>query len=249
MSLPSSEQNQNEPDRENGAAPGGGDAPQTLSEAEATQGLPVSIIPVAPMHWRMLAFLLDGILITLFATLLLSKVLLPEYHPVGYAQNQAQSEAYTAALIQALENKEPMPHPLDYVKETEEIYAMYLYGIEIFGLCVIAYFVLCERLMAGGSLGKSMLRLRVISLNTGRPPSIWESFLRSLIKLCPFLAAVPVVNVLLFAINYFSPFGNRLRRAGHDWLARTLVVSDVGGYVPHVAAPRRRAEDDDDDDY
>lgn len=237
MSLPPSQQHETPPDSKPEEQEER--APQQAAEA-AAMASPVSIIPVAPMQWRMLAFLLDMFLVALFAFLLLSKVLLPQYHPVGYSQWMEQSTQQTEQVMAALSEGTTLPPLLpDLNQQSDEMKAMSLYVVEILGLCVLVYFVLCERLMAGGSIGKSMFRLRVISLTTGRAPNIWESFLRSLIKFFTLS-----IHPLLW-ISYLVPFGNRLRRAGHDWLARTLVVSDIGGYVPHVTPPRRTAEDDD----
>lgn len=214
--------------------------PQQDAEA-AAMAAPVSIIPVAPMHWRLLAFMLDMLLVVLFGFLLLTKVLLPQYHPVGYSQWMAQSAEQTEQVMMALSEGTALPSLLpDPAWYSDEMQDMTLYIFEILGLCTLVYFVLCERLMAGGSLGKSMFRLRVISLNTGGAPNIWESFLRSLIKFFT-LSVHPVLWV-----SYLLPFGNRLRRAGHDWLARTLVVSDVGGFVPHITPPRDRGGNEDD---
>lgn len=238
MSLPSPEQNEDKP--KPGTGQDQGDTQQAFAEAEVTQGSPVSIIPIAPMHWRILAFLLDGILVTLFAALLLTRVLLPEYHPVGYSQFYTLMSEHMEATMQAQAAGEAAPKLPDLAEQGDAINAMLNYGVEIFALCALVYFVFCERFMAGGSVGKTMLRLRVISLNTGMPPTIWESFLRGLVKVCP-------IVVPLFFVSYLLPFANRMRRAGHDWLARTLVVSDTNGYVPHVTPPRRNRDDEEED--
>lgn len=253
MSSPSSEQNDNEPEqnresqRASNTQQSDNNVQQTFARAEAAQGAPVSIIPVAPMHWRMLAFLLDGVLIGLFAILLLSKVLLPQYHPVGYSEYITLIETRVAEFEKAQQEGAATPLLFPAPDEfSEQVHEMLFYCMEIVALCLLVYFVLCEQLMGGGSIGKSMFRLRVISLNTGRPPNVWESFLRGIIKASLLASLLLPLLSLLFVVSYLLPFGNRMRRAGHDWLAHTLVVSDVGGYVPHIIPPRKRAEEDDD---
>lgn len=198
---------------------------------------PVNIIPVAPLHWRLLAAVMDGVLLFFFVLFLLTKVLLPMQYPAAYTEFREIFVSHVDETRLAQEEKRERP-PLPDISDNVQITEMVSYGMQVAALCALVYFVACERFLQGGSLGKSMFRLRVISLRTGRRPSIWESFLRNLIKICA------LVMPLLW-INYLVALANKMHRAGHDLLSQTIVVSDTA-YVPQLIEPRRRTAEDED---
>jgi len=91
-----------------------------------------------------------------------------------------------------------------------------------------AYFVVCDVLMSGRSLGKKALGLRVVSAQ-GLPVGLGDSLLRNLLRGADFLPLGYVLGVVCMV------FDGRFRRLG-DLVAGTLVI-----YEPRVAfrAPPR----------
>lgn len=98
----------------------------------------------------------------------------------------------------------------------------------VFFLLEWGYFVLCDVLMSGRSLGKKAFGLRVVSAQ-GLPVGLGDSLLRNLLRGADFLPVGYVLGVVCML------FDARFRRLG-DWVAGTLVI-----YEPRVAwrAPPR----------
>lgn len=94
---------------------------------------------------------------------------------------------------------------------------------------VLFYFILSEVFTRGASPGKRLFKLRVIRTDPGQthtPLALGATVMRSVIKAVSLALALtmqPVMLLLLF--NYFFAFLTRDRRAVHDYLARTKVVS------------------------
>lgn len=241
MSLPPSESDK--PHSHRTDEPEHGRVPEPTRTPLSDEGAmrPVSIIPVAPVHWRLLAGVLDCMLMVGFSMLLLFKVLLPQEYPAAYSELQRINAESVAAVQAGAEKGELRIPQFANLADHEAIAEMLAYSTQMAGLFMLVYFVLCERFMGGATLGKAIFRLRVISLNTGRGPSVWESLSRNIMKVI-FLTLWPLWFVFLFV------FANRLRRTAYDWISRTLVVSDTA-YVPHLEQPRRSRDEDEDDSF
>src|SRR5688572_28509403 len=80
------------------------------------------------------------------------------------------------------------------------------------------YYVACELMMQGQSVGKRAFRLRVVQ-SDGLPIGLSESVLRYLLRAADFLPSFYVLGVLVMG---FDP---KFRRLG-DWLAGSLVISE-----------------------
>ena len=91
-------------------------------------------------------------------------------------------------------------------------------GLTLLVLFVVewGYYVLCERLMNGRSIGKRVLQLRVVR-SDGLPIGFAESLLRNLLRAADFLPAGYALGVLVAAVD------PRFRRLG-DLAAGTMVV-------------------------
>ena len=89
---------------------------------------------------------------------------------------------------------------------------------------VLAYFVLCDTL-AGATMGKAVLRLRVIDTAGGRP-SLRQSLVREAFTV---LGAVPFVGPLLALAAWgwivITIRSNSLRQGKHDLIAGTRVIA------------------------
>ena len=94
---------------------------------------------------------------------------------------------------------------------------------------ILLYFILSEVFTGGASPGKRLFKLRVIRTDPGPAPAplaLGATVMRSVIKAVTLALALtmqPIMLLLLF--NYFFAFLTRDRRAVHDYLARTKVVS------------------------
>jgi len=95
-------------------------------------------------------------------------------------------------------------------------------GLLLFFLLEWGYFVLCDMLMSGRSVGKKVLGLRVVSAQ-GLPVGLGDSLLRNLLRSADFLPLGYVLGVVCML------FDARFRRLG-DLVAGTLVI-----YEPRVA--------------
>ena len=74
----------------------------------------------------------------------------------------------------------------------------------------MAYFLLCDGLPGGQSLGKRLTRTAVVHVETGEPCRYWQSLLRNFAMLLGFIDAVFLL-------------GAQRRRLG-DYMARTKVI-------------------------
>lgn len=75
---------------------------------------------------------------------------------------------------------------------------------------VLAYLLLADAL-PGGSIGKRLMRIHVVELQTGRPCGVWRSLLRNTLR-------------LLYVVDWLFILGDTRRRLG-DLLAGTIVVN------------------------
>ena len=76
----------------------------------------------------------------------------------------------------------------------------------------LAYLILCDAMPRGQSIGKRLIRIAVVHVETERPCNLWRSILRN----------VPMIT--LGVVDAVFIVGKQRRRLG-DFLARTKVVS------------------------
>ncbi len=113
-----------------------------------------------------------------------------------------------------------------------------------FSIPAWTYFCLSDSVWGGQTLGKRMLKVRVIG-PSGLPPRIGRALLRTAVKLLPWelahiggfaLQGYPViqwvsigVSNLLILIYLAALIPTKGRRSIHDWVARTQVVREIKG--------------------
>jgi uncharacterized RDD family membrane protein YckC len=96
----------------------------------------------------------------------------------------------------------------------------------------LGYFVLTTRRLQGQTLGKRVMRLRVVTIPTGVPLRSWRPLIgRELLVLLALVAYVPVpgldVVVLVWSIADIAvACFDREHRAIHDHIFRTRVIAD-----------------------
>jgi uncharacterized RDD family membrane protein YckC len=172
-------------------------------------------MPSARLGIRSLAFLLDFILCSAVATLLIWKVFLPAAHPGSFLELNEWIEQLLQWLQSAEATRETMPEP------GKDLLAALRYASEIQLLTFWVYFGIGE-IFLGGSLGKRACRLRSISTITLGPLNFFAALLRAGIK----TAALFFLSPLLLIATLVALFFNPRRQMGHDLLARTAVVDE-----------------------
>jgi uncharacterized RDD family membrane protein YckC len=172
-------------------------------------------MPSARLGIRSLAFLLDFILCSAVATLLIWKVFLPMSHPGSFLELNEWVDQLLKWMQSAEATRETMPEP------GKDLLAALRYASEIQLLTFWVYFGIGE-IFLGGSLGKRACRLRSISTITLGPLNFFAALLRAGIK----TAALFFLSPLLLIATLVALFFNPRRQMGHDLLARTAVVDE-----------------------
>jgi uncharacterized RDD family membrane protein YckC len=172
-------------------------------------------MPSARLGIRSLAFLLDFILCSAIATLLIWKVFIPMSHPGSFLELNEWVDQLLKWMQSAEATRETMPEP------GKDLLAALRYASEIQLLTFWVYFGIGE-IFLGGSLGKRACRLRSISTITLGPLNFFAALLRAGIK----TAALFFLSPLLFIATLVALFFNPRRQMGHDLLARTAVVDE-----------------------
>lgn len=163
----------------------------------------------APMLQRTLAFAMDLSLLTVIAVFLLEVILLPSEFPHELQETRKlMHDLSFYDQIQAVDELSPSARNM----------AVFSFNTYLF--CFWVYFFLSELFMKGTSLGKKTFGLAIVSVKTGEKPGVFDSSFRALSKALGLMALPPFL--LLF--NYFAPFFNKSRRAGHDFICKTMVV-------------------------
>ena len=83
----------------------------------------------------------------------------------------------------------------------------------------IGYFMICELLMRGQSIGKRSQGIRVVTRG-GQPVGFYHSLLRNLLRIVDFLP-------LFFFFGVLSILGTERHQRLGDFLAETMVVKDA----------------------
>lgn len=173
-------------------------------------------MPPARFGMRALAFLMDFILLSAVASVIIWKIAMPQAHPGAFAELQAWLAEFAGNMAagdgrDAPELSNNLADALAYARDLQ---------LMVFWF----YFALGEAFFAGSSLGKRACRLRSVStVNLDRPP-ILAGFVRGSLKtICIFfpLALLPIIGALFF---------NKRRQMGHDFLSRTAVIDER--YMP-----------------
>lgn len=76
--------------------------------------------------------------------------------------------------------------------------------------------------MTGQTIGKRLLKIQVVDVTTGRPPSLGSATVRYLVPAVP--ALLPGIGALLGLLVYVSAIWSPTRQGWHDRAAGTVVV-------------------------
>jgi uncharacterized RDD family membrane protein YckC len=172
-------------------------------------------MPTAKLSLRALALVLDGILMTAVASIIIWKVVLAQSHPGAFGELMQWSQA----LVSWLENgggDTAMPEPSKALVRALGV------ANELQLLTFWLYFAIGEAFFAGSSLGKRICRIRSISTVTLGPPPILAGIIRGGLKTVTLFWLFPIA----FAATFIALFFNKRRQLGHDLCARTVVVDE-----------------------
>ncbi|NCG09409.1 MAG: hypothetical protein GWO81_07605 [Verrucomicrobia bacterium] len=172
-------------------------------------------MPAARLGIRTLAFVLDFILCSAVATILIWKVFLPMSHPGSFLELNEWIDQLLQWLQNSESTRETMPKP------GNDLLAALRYASEVQLLTFWAYFGIGE-IFLGGSLGKRACRLRTISTLTLAPLNVFAALLRAGIKTAALFFLSPLLLIATLAALFFNP----RRQTGHDLLARTAVIDE-----------------------
>lgn len=189
------------------------DSPDNVLDSILSEGGPM---PTAKFSLRALALMLDGILMTAVASIIIWKLVLPQTHPGAFGELTQWSQQ----LMTWLENRGPdaaaMPEP------SKPLLAALAVANELQLLIFWLYFAIGEAFFAGSSLGKRICRIRTVSTVTLDSPPVFAGIIRGGLKTVTLFWFFPVA----FAATFLALFFNKRRQLGHDLLARTAVVDE-----------------------
>lgn len=166
---------------------------------------PVAIL--ASKASRIMAFLLDLILIFSFTLMFLSLFIIPKTYPGTLTELKELSSLHDQSQSDLIAKMTPQLKEMLEVGQTIVLLAFWL------------YFAASEIILNGASLGKRVFSIRVVNEVTLEPPSTFDSIFRSGIKTFSLLTWFPI-----FIINFFLIFFTKKGQAGHDFLSRTIVI-------------------------
>jgi uncharacterized RDD family membrane protein YckC len=172
-------------------------------------------MPPARIGIRALAFLLDFILISAVATVLIWKILLPQSHPGAFPEFLEWGEQLLEWVASEQPDRSTPPAPSHNLAEALN------YASDLQLLIFWLYFALGEAFFAG-SVGKVACRLRTVSTVTLAPPPFITGVIRGGLKTAVLFLIPPLGLLVALAALWF----NRRRQMGHDLLARTVVVDE-----------------------
>ena len=167
---------------------------------------------------RLVAFLFDYVLITVFLFTILTTWILPDFYP-GFIMDLETLANEQARLSQAkASTKEILILHGNFMQRhssaMDTINTFYLFTFWI-------YFSFSEYFLTGTTLGKKMFKLRVVDADTLSEPSPRATFIRNCLKSMAACILFP-----LLAVSFLLCIFNRRRQTGHDWVARTIVIRD-----------------------
>ena len=172
-------------------------------------------LPPARIGIRALAFLLDFILVSAVATIIIWKIILPQTHPGTFHEFILWGEQLTNWFNSNERSEIALPKP----NHNLSIALNFANDLQL--LTFWLYFALSEALFAV-TIGKKACRLRTISTITLSPPPFVTGVIRGGLITAVFFFIPPVglvasVSTLLF---------NKRRQMGHDLLSRTIVIDE-----------------------
>ncbi len=172
-------------------------------------------LPPARIGIRALAFLLDFILVSAVATIIIWKIILPQTHPGTFREFILWGEQLTNWVNSNERSEIALPKP------NHNLSIALNFANDLNLLIFWLYFALSEALFAV-TLGKKACRLRTISTITLSQPPFVTGVIRGGLITAVFFFIPPVGLVASMSSLLF----NKRRQMGHDLLSRTIVIDE-----------------------
>lgn len=174
-------------------------------------------MPPASIRIRTFAFLLDFILVSAVASVIIWKIALPQSHPAAFTELTAWTqEVITWYSDRGASAETTFPEPSKNLTRALTV------ANELQMLTFWLYFALGEAFFAGSSLGKRICRIRTVSTVTLGHPPIMAGIVRGGLKTLTLYFIFPLGMVATLAALFF----NKRRQMGHDLMSRTAVVDE-----------------------
>ena len=186
--------------------------PDNVLDSIFSEGGPM---PTAKFSMRGLAFLLDIILMTAIASIIIWKIAMPYFHPGAFGELLQWSEK-VVLWLETQNTEATFPEPSKGLTRALTL------ANELQLLVFWIYFAVGEAFFAGSSLGKKICRIRSISTVTLGPPQILPGIIRGGLKTVTLFWLFPVALMATFLALFF----NKRRQLAHDLCARTTVIDE-----------------------
>ncbi|MDQ8193978.1 RDD family protein [Coraliomargarita sp. SDUM461004] len=177
-------------------------------------------MPTASIPLRAFAFLLDFILISAVASVIIWKIVLPQSHPAAFTEltdwTQSLITWYSERATEPDTPKQAIPEPSKNLTRALAV------ANELQMLTFWIYFALGEAFFGGSSLGKRICRIRSVSTVTLSPPPIMSGIVRGGLKTLTLYLLFPFGMIATLAALLF----NKRRQMGHDMMSRTAVIDE-----------------------
>ena len=171
-------------------------------------------LPEPSIAFRGLAFLLDYILVVLLATLIILQVILPLNPSFSL---EALNEWLDAYLVWAESNSDTAAPILN-----DSAQSILLLITESFSIIFILYFVLCDTLLKGSSIGKKIFNLKTITLTPRNSIPIFHAGIRAISKTIILFYFFPI----LFLVATLTKRFHKSKQWGHDLISQTKVIDE-----------------------
>lgn len=171
-------------------------------------------LPEPSIAFRGLAFLLDYILAVLLATLIILQVILPLNPSFSLEALNDWLEAYIAWAETNSTTAAPILN--------DSAQSILLLITEFFSIIFILYFVLCDTLFKGSSMGKKIFNLKTITLTPRDSIPIFHAGIRAISKTVLLFYFFP----LLFLVAALTKRFHKSKQWGHDLISQTKVIDE-----------------------
>jgi len=174
-------------------------------------------MPPASVRLRGFAFLLDFILISAVASVIIWKIALPQSHPAAFTELTEWSQTVITWYGERTTAPEAaFPEPSKNLTRALSV------ANELQMLCFWLYFALGEAFFGGSSLGKRICRIRSVSTVTLGAPPIMAGIVRGGLKTLTLYLFFPFGMIATLGALFF----NKRRQMGHDMMSRTAVIDE-----------------------
>mgnify|MGYP005740333029 FL=1 len=171
-------------------------------------------LPEPSIAFRGLAFLLDYILVVLLATLIILQVILPLNPSFSLEALNDWLEAYIAWAETNSTTAAPILN--------DSAQSILLLITESFSIIFILYFVICDTLFKGSSMGKKIFNLKTITLTPRDSIPIFHAGIRAISKTVLLFYFFP----LLFLVAALTKRFHKSKQWGHDLISQTKVIDE-----------------------